>query len=60
MAIKIKTIERKNPRDLDAPAKFYATTVNQGELSLDNLSKQIAMMSTVSKTDVFAVLMALT
>lgn len=58
MSIKIKSLARINPRDMAAPKKFYATAVNQGDLSLKNLSKQIALMSTVSRTDVYAVLMA--
>ncbi len=60
MSIKIKALSRINPQEPEAPRKFYAVAVNQGELTLNNLSKQIAMMSTVSKTDVYAVLMAFT
>ena len=60
MPIKIYVIERRNPLDPEAPSKFYASTKNQGDVSLNTLSKQIALMSTVSKTDVYAVLMALT
>jgi len=60
MSIKIKALARKNPQDLTAPPKFYAKVVNQGETSLDNISATIAQMSTVSKTDVYAVLIALT
>ncbi|MBU1012837.1 MAG: HU family DNA-binding protein [Bacteroidetes bacterium] len=60
MTIKIKSLARTNPRDLAAPKKYYATVVNQGDATLNSLSQQIAMMSTVSKTDVYAVLMALT
>lgn len=60
MPIKFKAVSRINPRDVEAPKKFYASPVNKGELTLDSLSKQIAMMSTVSKTDVYAVLISLT
>jgi len=60
MSIKIKAITRINPRQPEAANRFYATAVSQGEVTLNSLSKQIAMMSTVSKTDVYAVLMALT
>lgn len=60
MSIKIKAMARKNPQDLLAPPKFYAQPINQGEISLSQLSALIAQMSTVSKTDVYAVLMGLT
>ncbi len=60
MSIKIRAIARKNPRDLEAAPKYYAQKVNQGDVSLTQLSEIIAQMSTVSKTDVFAVLMGLT
>jgi predicted histone-like DNA-binding protein len=60
MSIKIKSLARINPRDVAAEKRYYATVINQGETTLNSLSKQIAMMSTVSKTDVYAVLMALT
>ncbi len=60
MTIKIKALARKNPQDITAPPKYYATKVNQGEISLKKLSATIAQMSTVSKTDVYAVLMAFT
>ena len=60
MTIKIKALARINPRDVSAPKKYYATAINQGDMTLNSLSQQIALMSTVSKTDVYAVLMALT
>lgn len=60
MSIKIKSVARKNPQDLTAPPKYYAQAVNQGEISLNQLSVLIAQMSTVSKADVYAVLIALT
>ncbi len=60
MSIKVKAIARKNPRDLTAPPKYYASKVNSGEVTLETISFHIAQMSTVSKTDVMAVLTALT
>ena len=60
MSVKIKALARINPQEPTAAKRYYAVAVNQGELTLNSLSKQIAMMSTVSKTDVYAVLMALT
>jgi len=60
MSIKVKAMARKNPQDLAAAPKFYAQAVSQGEVTLDQISAYIAQMSTVSKTDVYAVLMGLT
>lgn len=60
MSIKVKAMARKNPQDLTAAPKFYAQAVSQGEVTLDQISAYIAQMSTVSKTDVYAVLMGLT
>jgi predicted histone-like DNA-binding protein len=60
MSIKVKAMARKNPQDLTAAPKFYAQVVSQGEVTLDQISAYIAQMSTVSKTDVYAVLMGLT
>lgn len=59
MSIKIKAQAKKNPQDLNAAPKFYAQVVKQGETTLDSLSHLIAQMSTVSRTDVYAVLMGL-
>ncbi len=60
MSIRIKAVAIRNPRDLTAPLKYYAKAVNTGEVSLDSMSTSIAQMSTVSKADVYAVLIALT
>ena len=60
MPIEINVVERKNPQDLSQPAKFYASTQSRGFIDLNGLSKQLAMMSTVSKGDVYAVLVSLT
>lgn len=59
MAIHVKPVARKNPQDMTAAPKFYAQVVNQGEIVLKDLSVDIARMSTVSRTDVYAVLMSL-
>ncbi len=59
MAIKYSLIERINPADLSMPRKIYAVNKSSGELSLRQLSKRIADMSTVSSIDTMAVLEAL-
>jgi len=56
MPITFKTIARKNPRDRDAPEKFYAHIVSDGKTTLADLAKHASAMSTVSKADILAVL----
>ena len=58
MSIKYKLIEKKNPRDLEAAPKFYASAVTTRKIDLDELSKNIARSSTVARADVYAVLIA--
>jgi len=59
MAVKIKTVQKRNPRDLVAPAKFYAQAIADGSVDLNDLAEIIATQCTVSKADCYAVLIAL-
>ena len=59
MAVKIKTVSKRNPRDLVAPVKFYAQAVADGSVDLNDLAEIIATQCTVSKADCYAVLIAL-
>jgi len=56
MSIKFKTVARKNPRDLTAPSKWYASAVGDGVTSLKELAEYASETSTVSKADILAVL----
>ena len=58
MPIEYHVIPRKNPQNRRAPAKFYASAVSTGELTMRQLSKRIAEMSTISTADTMAVLEA--
>ncbi len=58
MPIGYSLVERGNPRDPNAPKKFYATQKSLGEVNLRQLAEQIAEISTVSAIDVYAVLEA--
>lgn len=58
MPIKFKSIQRKNPSDLNAPAKWYGLAVGDGETTLSDLAEYAAETSTVSKADILAVLEA--
>ena len=42
-----------------APKKFYANSIADGEVSLRNLSKEIAQTSSISESDVYATLIDL-
>ncbi|MGL4908659.1 MAG: HU family DNA-binding protein, partial [Bacteroidales bacterium] len=53
-------IQKGNPRDPKAPQKYYAVARAEGEVSLKELSREIAETSTVNDTDVLAVLNDLT
>ena len=37
MAVKIKTVSKRNPRDINAPVKFYAQAVADGSADLNDL-----------------------
>ena len=59
MSITYKSVERRNPQDLNLPAKFYAKAIASGEVDLDTLAEQIAYECTVTESDCYAVLLAL-
>lgn len=56
MSIKFKTVAKKNPRDLQAPAKWYANAIGDGDTTLKDLAEYASETSTVSKADILAVL----
>ena len=56
MAIKFKVIQKKNPRDLNAPARWYARAISDGDTTLTDLADYASETSTVSKADILAVL----
>lgn len=59
MTIKYKLVAKKNPRDLEAPAKFYASSITTRKIGIDELAQAIARSSTVARADVYAVLVSL-
>ena len=56
MAVKYKVIKKINPLKKDDPKKSYATIANDAEITLKQISKRIAAMSTVNSGDILAVL----
>ncbi|MDD4993458.1 MAG: DNA-binding domain-containing protein [Paludibacter sp.] len=61
MAVKYVLAPKGNPGDPNAPKKFYAQTKSTGDITLKQISREIAENSTtVSDSDVLAVLNDLT
>jgi len=57
MAVPYVLVQRKNPQDKTAPAKYYAQAKSRGEFTFRMLCREISDGSTtVSDTDVMAVL----
>ena len=50
---------RINPRDKEAPPKYYGHVQARGDISLREMAERIQSSCTVHKSDVFAVLVAL-
>ncbi|PRD54419.1 HU family DNA-binding protein [Sphingobacterium gobiense] len=59
MAIKFNVQEIGNPQDAAAPKKFYARPVSSGEITLEDLASDISHASSVTESDVMAVLYSL-
>ena len=59
MSVKFKTVARKNPRDPAATPKYYATNVQDGEISFKELVDLVAFGTTLTKTDALAALSGL-
>ena len=58
--INLSIVQRANPKDLNAPRKYYVSTKSSGEITLDTMSELISEKCTLTETDVLAVLSALT
>ena len=58
MPIKYKSIGKTNPRNPQAPAKFYASATAGNTVTVRQISKRIAEISTVSSVDTLAVVEA--
>lgn len=60
MAIKYKVVEKAQPGVKGGGAKkWYANVVNDGELNIDDLVKQIEKFSALSEADIKGVIVAL-
>ena len=56
MSIFYKLINHKNPRDLTAPEKVYASVVTSGKATLADLAAEIAENTTINAAEVEAAL----
>ena len=56
MPLKYRLRQRVNPNQPDSPRKFYAQVVSKGEMTVRQLAKEIADVSTVSIVDTIAVI----
>jgi len=59
MVIKYQVLPRKNPQDINAPEKFYAAAVADGNVDFDRLAELISYQCTVTASDCYAVLLSL-
>ena len=58
MTVKFSIVPKKDPRNLEAPPKYYPTVVSKGRSDPRDIADRITQMSTVSSVDTMAVLEA--
>lgn len=56
MSIKFKTIQRLNPLNNQAPAKYYAAVTANGSVDFETLSEMISEQSALSESDCLSLL----
>lgn len=56
--VRYKVVTRINPQDKEAQKKFYPCAMSKGEMSLEDMCKQIEKNCTLTSTDIMAVLNA--
>ncbi|GGF68725.1 HU family DNA-binding protein [Wenyingzhuangia marina] len=57
--VKIKPLQKSNPRDLTAEKKFYAQAIATGTTDLERLAYLVSNQSTVREADCYAVILSL-
>ena len=57
--VKYSVIPRINPRDRETEPKFYAQVQTSGDVSMREMCERIEQACTVTKADVYAVLVAM-
>ncbi len=59
MALRIKSVARINPQKPTEAPKYYAMAAQRDTMSLDDLAVQISKISSISRGDVYSVLLTL-
>ena len=59
MTVKFNIVERGNPADREAPKKFYPSIESSGRITTRELAERASQMSTLSTTDIVAVIESL-
>lgn len=59
MSLKVRVIPKRNPKNLEAPLKYYGVVRRQELITERRLAEQIALMCTVKAPDIRGVLIAL-
>jgi predicted histone-like DNA-binding protein len=59
MTIRVKLVNRKNPKVPTDPPKFYASAIHEHNVKMDELAIAVANRCTVRRADVHAVLFGL-
>lgn len=57
--LKVKAVQKKNPREPEADPKFYASAVHDAKVDLNNLAVSVAERCSLRRADVHGVLVAL-
>jgi len=57
--IKLKVVQRPNPMDATANRKYYVSSQNEGDITLEEMSELISEKCTLTETDVLAAITAL-
>ena len=59
MTVKFNVVARSDPRDLEAPKKYYPSLKSSGRMKLRQMAEEMAEISTLSSIDMMAALEAL-
>jgi len=59
MSLKIKAVSRKNPADPSATPLWYANAISSGKVDIDDLAEGISLASTMSRADIYGVIVAM-
>ncbi|MGB5242694.1 MAG: HU family DNA-binding protein [Lutimonas sp.] len=59
MAVKLKMVTKRNPRNVSAPVKYHGVVVSRGKVNHRDLAELISSQSSMTEGDVLGVLKAL-